>query len=69
DKRNLMVIEFKAYWNRNTSNDKAKLSYLTKKKTVNEKCTYGYDYGVSIVIEQIRSEVQMDWYADGHKLN
>ena len=51
---NLLALEFKTYWNRDTSNDKLKLSELT-----NDSLCYKYKRGYSILIEKERADVKL----------
>lgn len=47
---NLMVVEFKGYWNReNINNDVRKLEYLTSKDSENK---YKYQLGALVVLEK-----------------
>lgn len=52
NKNNIMVIEFKTWWNRNNSNDLIKLQNFTSKHG-----GYNYKIGLSIIIEKEKPKI------------
>lgn len=54
---NLLIMEFKTYWNSSVTNDKMKIQEF-----VNKKGNYKYKYGLIVVIEKTLSETKFEVY-------
>ena len=59
---NLLVIEFKTYWNCNIAVDENKLKELTK-----EDGGFGYKWGISILLEKSLEKCKIEWIKNGGK--
>lgn len=57
---NLLVIEVKTWWNKNTKHDEDKLRDLTRQTS-----DYKYEYGLSITFGKDEDSVIMKWFQDG----
>lgn len=56
NKNNILVIEFKTWWNSEQAKDKEKIKKLC------EENKYQYQYGASIIFGKSRKEVDIKWY-------
>ncbi|WP_314794874.1 hypothetical protein [Eggerthia catenaformis] len=56
NKNNILVIEFKTWWNSEQAKDKEKIKKLCEEKE------YQYQYGASIIFGKSREEVDIKWY-------
>lgn len=56
NKNNILVIEFKTWWNSEQAKDKEKIKKLC------EENKYQYQYGASIIFGKSREEVDIKWY-------
>lgn len=61
-KENILVMEFKTYWNKDTVDDEEKLKDFTSTE-------YKYIFGVSIIIGQELEKCKLKWYQDGDKVD
>ena len=66
DSYNKMVIEFKGWWNKTSSDnaDKSKLRYLTSKEH-----KYQYLLGVFVKLNEEHEKVNCDYFENGEKTN
>ena len=60
---NILVMEFKGWWNTNTDGDEAKLKALTDQN--NE---YKYQYGISVVVTKELVECKPRWFIKGNEV-
>lgn len=53
---NLLVIEFKTWWNKNQSDDKQKIKEFCTSET------YNYKYGITVLLTKERKDVEVEFY-------
>lgn len=59
---NLLVMEFKTYWNTNQFNDKWKICQFTESAG-----QYAFLYGITVLIGRRRNAVELKAYVDGNR--
>ena len=61
---NVLVMEFKTWWNHNTGRDKDKLAEFTDLDG-----EYQYEYGVLVTIGQTLDDCRMRWFIEGEEVD
>lgn len=60
---NMLVIEFKTYWNRSQKVDARKIKEFTSKSG-----KYGFVMGMTILLGKVREKATVKRYIDGHRM-